>query len=430
MSLLSRAFTGPQEKRTLTDAPWFSTPYGDMTVQGWATMPGEHTREGDSMALGAFYACVTLLADIIASLPLRAYRRRGGVDVLADPQPTLFRNSPYPETTWFSWLWMLMESMAITGNGFGYITGRDDMDNVTGIMPIHPDFVAITIADWQATKWPTPIYTILGEDIPPDRIVHIKRYPLASFAWGMSPVQKARSSIELGLAAEKYGLRYFRDSANPSGILTTDQELTPTQVKQTQKQWIQNHQNRRLPAVMSGGLQWTPITLTPEESQFLSTRQYQVADVARFFRVPLHMIQETTKSTSWGSGLAEQNLGFVKYTLMPWLAAIEQAMTNLLPRGQFAKFDLRELLRADDLTRWETYRLARDTGAVSANEIRAEEDRPPIGPEGDIHLQPANFIPLGQENTAPPPTHDPQPYEPFKPSNKPKPADDEDGDEE
>lgn len=420
MSLLSRAFTGAPEKRTLDSAPWLGSPYDNTMVQGWATMPGEHVREGDSMALGAFYACVTLLADIIASLPLKAYRTRDGVDVLADPQPTLFRGSPYPEVTWFNWLWMFMESLAITGNGLGYIASYDDLGNATSIMPVHPSFVAITIAEWRATHWPKPLYTILGEQIPNDRIVHIKRYPLAGFAWGMSPVQKAAPAIDLGLAAQRYGLRYFQDAANPSSLLTTEQELTPLQAKQNQQRWLQSHQGRRLPAVLSGGLKWTPVTLTPAEGQFLTTREFQVSEIARWFRIPPHMIGETAKSTSWGSGLAEQTEGFEKFTLRPWLEAIQQSISRLLPRGQFAKFDVTELLRLDPVARWETYQLARNTGVYSVNDINAMEDRPKIGPEGDIRLQPSNFIPLG--TTPPTSPQNSQPYETFTPKSNKKPA--------
>ena len=431
MSFLSRAVTGVPEKRILDSAPWIGNPYDSMSVQGWATMPGEHTREGDSMALGAFYACVTLLADIISSLPLKAYRKRDNVDTECSPQPDLFKNGPFPEITWFSWLWMFMESLAVTGNGIGYIPSFDNkMGNATSILPIHPSFVAITESAWEGTKWPKPLYTVLGEEIPNDRIFHIKRYPLAAMPWGMSPVEKAASAIGLGLASQRYGLRYFQDAANPSGILTSDQDLSPQQAAQNQKRWIQSHQGRRLPAILSGGLTWQSVTLTPEESQFLTTREFQVEEVARWFRIPPHMIGATGKSTSWGSGLAEQTLGFVKYTLMPWLVCIEQAITQLLPRGQFAKFDLDELLRADIVSRWEAYRLGRDSGAYSVNDIRAKEDMPKIGKEGDIHLQPANFVPLG---TPPPTAASPanqQPSEPFQPkSNKPAEKKSDDGDD-
>lgn len=397
MSFLSRAFEAPKEERILTSAGWVSSnipsPWVDQEMYGG----GGFVPEGSPMALGAFYACVTLLADIISSLSVSAYRWKNGAEVKVNPQPLLFENSPYPGLTWFGWLWMLLESMAVTGNGFTLVTARGTDDRPIALMPVHPDFMNIDIPAEELTglQWPDPIYHINGVRVKNDNIVHIKRYPIAGAGWGMSPVGKAATSIGLGLAADKYGLRYFRDAANPSGILSTDQDLTPEQVKQTQKNWLKSQQGRRLPAVMSGGLKWTPVTLTPEESQFLGTRSFQVGEIARWFRIPPHMIGDTEKSTSWGTGIEEMTLGFVKYTLTPWLSCIEQALTALLPRGVFAKFNIDDLLRGDIESRWAAYQLGRNTGAYSVNDILAMEHRPKIGSEGDIRLQPVNYVPLG-----------------------------------
>ncbi len=348
---------------------------------------------GGPMSLGAFYACVTLLADTIASLSLKPYRYKGDVQVPVKPVPKLMQSSPYPGLTWFDWLWMLMESLAITGNGFGYITARDDLGRATAIMPIHPDDIQIELP--AGNFWPDPIYRIRGVEVDRADIMHIKRYPIARCAYGMSPIEKAASDVGLGLEAMRYGLRWFRDSATPSGILSTDAELDVTQEKRAMKSWIQSHQGRRLPAVMSGGLKWQSISITPNESQFLETRGFQRSEIAMWFRIPPHMIGDTEKSTSWGTGIEQQSIGFVTYTLKPWLTCIEQAISTFLPGGQFAKFNVDGLLRGDVKTRWEAYRAGRDAGVYSVNDICALEDRPPIGPEGDIRLQPMNYVPLG-----------------------------------
>lgn len=390
MSFLSRAFTGPPaEGRALTQPPG---------IPSWSqeSMMGEGATDGAAMSLSAFYACVTLLADTIASLSVNAYRYKGEVKTPAKPQPKLFQSSPYPGLSWFDWLWMLMESMAVTGNAFGYITERDG-DRPTAIMPIHPDHVQIELPT-DEMEWPDPIYRIRGKLVSRADIVHIKRYPIAGCAYGMSPIQKAASTVGLALAAERYGIRYFKDSANPSGVLSTEQDLTEDQVKREMKRWIQLHNNRRLPAVLGGGLKWQTISITPNEAQFLETRGFQRSEIAMWFRVPPHMIGDTEKSTSWGTGIEQQSIGFVTYTLRPWLTCIEQALTAFLPNGQFAKFNIDGLLRGDVKTRWEAYQLGRDSGVYSVNDIRAMEDLPPIdGPEGDLHLQPMNFAPLGYE---------------------------------
>ncbi|MBF4194659.1 Gp13 [Mycolicibacterium phlei] len=352
--------------------------------------------EGNPMALGAFYACVTLLADIVSTLSVKAYRWKDGAKIAVEPQPRLFADSPYPDVTWFSWLWMMMESLAVTGNAFGYVTDRGEDGRPTAIMPIHPDRVNIKVDE--DGLWPDPVYFFEGKRVPLEDVVHIKRFPIAGCAWGMSPVEKAAAAIGLGLAAERYGLRYFRDSANPSGILSTDSDLSPEQAKRAQMAWLASHRGRRLPAVLSGGLKWQSVTLTPNESQFLETRQFQRSEIAMWFRIPPHMIGDTTRSTSWGTGIEEMTLGFMKFTLQPWLTCIEQALTAFLPRGQFAKFNIDDLLRGDIKTRWEAYWLGRQAGVYSVNDIRDFEDLPPVE-NGDIRLQPANFVPLGTDPT-------------------------------
>lgn len=360
------------------------------------------TPDGNAMGLGAFYACVTLLADTIASLSVRAYRQVGDARIEVSPQPRVFQGSgPYPDTTWFEWLWMLMESLAVTGNGFGYVTARDGDQHPIGIMPVHPDVLQAVVETPSSSRWPEVSYRVNGVRVPSADIVHIKRFPIAGSALGMSPIQKAASAVGLGLAAERYGLNYFRDSANPSSVLESDLPLDEENTRRLQQQWIATHGGRRRPAILSGGVKWRPIAITPNESQFLETRQFQRSEIAMWFRIPPHMIGDTTKSTSWGTGIEQQSIGFVTYTLRPWLTCIEQALSMLLPRGQFAKFNIDGLLRGDVKTRWEAYRLGRDTGVYSVNDIRALEDLAPVA-DGDGRLQPMNFVPLGTEPSEPP----------------------------
>lgn len=256
---------------------------------------------GNAMSLGAFNACVCLIADSIASLPGATYRKSGSTRVLVDPPPRVFLDSPYPGLTWFDWLWMVLESLLVTGNAFCYVTARDKFDRPTALMPLHPDVLKIDMEPSESFKgWLDPIYQVGGKRVPASDIVHIRRYPLSGAVLGMSVVQKAAAAIGLGLAAERFGLRYFKDSASPSSVLETDQTLDPTAAKETLRRWVATHGGRRLPAVLSGGLKWRPISISPNESQFLETRSFQRSDIAMWFRVPPHMIGDTQKSTTWG----------------------------------------------------------------------------------------------------------------------------------
>jgi HK97 family phage portal protein len=160
-------------------------------------------------------------------------------------------------------------------------------------------------------------------------------------------------------------------------------------------------------------LKWRQISISPNESQFLETRQFQRSEIAMLFGIPPHMIGDTEKSTSWGTGIEQQSIGFVTYTLRPWLTCIESVLSNLLPRGQYAQFNVDALLRGDQKGRYEAYLQARNAGWMNVNEIRELEDRAPI-PNGDDYLQPLNYGPLGSDplaaKTPPkPPTSPPNP---------------------
>ena len=380
-----RAQEPAEEHRTLSSSAFIPLPSD--------TYNGDLVGTHKAMSHMAVFACVRLLADTIASLPMYVYRRDAdNMPQRVFPTPTLIRK-PVPEMDLFQWKWMIVSTLALRGNSFHMVTGRDALGYPTALMPLHPDLVHVE-RRVNVLEWYDPIYRVMGERVKSADIIHIRRFTMPGEPLGLTPIQQAARAIGIGLSAEEYGYRYFRDSANPSSVLRTDQSLTPEEVELNQAQWIASNGGRRLPAVLSGGFDWKPITITPEESQFLATRSASTGDIARFFGVPPHMIGDVERSTSWGTGIEQQSLGFVTYTLMGWLTCIESSISNALPRGQFAKFDTTALLRGDQKSRYESYQLARQAGLLSVNEMRAREEMPPV-PDGDGYLQPLNFAPLG-----------------------------------
>lgn len=373
------------EARTVTSSAFIPPP-----ADGYASdVVGTHR----AMSHMAVFACVRLLADTIASLPMAVYRRdANNLPQRVSPTPKVILQ-PTPGFDLFQWKWMVVSALALRGNSFHVVTGRDSLGYPTALMPVHPDLVYIERRT-NILEWYDPIYRVAGERVERADIVHIRRFTMPGEPLGLTPIQQAARAIGIGISAEEYGHRYFRDSANPSSVLRTDQTLTPEEIELNQAQWISSNGGRRLPAVLSGGFDWKPISITPEESQFLQTRSASVADVARFYGIPPHMIGDVERSTSWGSGIEQQAIGFITYTLMGWLTCIESAISNLLPRGQFMKFDTNYLMRGDMKSRFESYQLARQSGLMSVNEMRAREEMPPV-PDGDGYLQPLNFAPLG-----------------------------------
>lgn len=347
-------------------------------------------------------ACVRLLSDTIASLPWKAYRKgKDGIPVEVDPQPAILR-SPFPGFDLFQYKWMMVSSMALRGNFYAYVTSRDAMFRPTAILPLHPDLIFLERRP-DILMWMDPIYRIMGQQVPSQDMVHIRRFTMAGEPWGLSPVKQAAAAIGMSLAAEEYGYRYFRESANPSGMLMTEQNLSDDVVKRQQQQWIASHGGRRLPAVLTGGFSFKTLTIAPNEAQFLETRQFQRSEIAMMYGIPPHMIGDTERSTSWGTGIEQQSIGAVTFTFRSWAAPIESVMTNLLPTGQYVRFDFNELTRGDIKARYDAYDQAIHSGWLNVNEVRRDEQRPPIGPDGEIYLQPVNYAPLGFTPVAAPP---------------------------
>lgn len=343
----------------------------------------------------ALFACVRLLADVIASMPWYVYKRdKDNVPRRIYPSPAVIRR-PCADMDLFEWKWMVVFTLALRGNSYHMITGRDNAGNPTGLMPIHPDMIFLE-RRINVLEWYDPIYRVLGERVPREDIIHIRRFTVPGEPYGMSPIRQAARAIGISLAAEEYGYRYFQDSANPSSILRTDQHLEPEEVERNQKEWIASNGGRRLPAVLSGGFDWKPISISPQESQFLATREYQIADIARLYGIPPHLIGDQTKATSWGSGIESLNLGFAAYTLAGWTTCIESAISSSLPGGKVIRFDPSVLLRGDVKTRYEAYQLARNTGFMNVDEIRGAEEKGPL-PDGlgQGYIQPVNYAPIG-----------------------------------
>jgi HK97 family phage portal protein len=371
----------------------------------YSNLSGVAVTEDTALRLSTVWACVRLLADSIASLPWAAFMPDGDDRARLDPQPSLLR-APFDDLTRFDWVHMLVVSLVLRGNFFGLITARDYREFPTEIMPLHPDHVRVERDAQGRKRYRLPT----GDPIARADILHIRLFPQAGADVSPSPVQVARESIGLGLAAQSFGARWFGEGAAPSSTLTTEQQMSPADAKRLQQEWIASHGGRRYPAVLTGGIKWEPITITPEESQFLETRSFQRSEIASWFRVPPHMIGDVERSTSWGTGIEQQGIGFVVYTLRPYLERIEGSLSRLLPGKQFMKFNVDALLRGDIESRYRAHQISLDSGWQNPDGVRALEDLPPIpGGAGQMYRQPMNYAPLGYDPTAKPPAPDPVP---------------------
>jgi HK97 family phage portal protein len=358
--------------------------------------------EKSSLGMAAVWRAVNLIAGTCASLPLHAYTQtddgvrtsvpsgQAGPRLLAKPHPDL---TPYE-------LWEVEFVHALLWGNAYLQTLRNEAGQIAELWPVHPSRVKAGRA-----RDTTKMYVVDGNEENPftDReILHIPGLGYDGIR-GLSPIQCARQGIGLSMAAERYGAKLFGSGSLASGLLTTDASLTEPQATALKERWAQKTsglQNAHEVAVLDNGAKFQQLTIPPEDAQFIESRRFQISEVARIFGVPPHMLMETDKSTSWGTGIEQQGIGFVVYTLRPWLTRFEQRISRILtPTATFASFTVEGLLRGDSTQRAAFYTSMWNIGAYSTNDIRRLENQPPVD-GGDIRYRPLNMGELGQPDPA------------------------------
>ena len=260
------------------------------------------------------------------------------------------------------------------------------------------------------------LYEVTAEDgtrrtLGPMEMFHVQAFSLPGQLKGVPPLEMARNMIGAGLAGQEYGERFFAQGLGAAGVIEVPGDLTIEQARELKSDFAKANTGLRkqhLPPVLTAGAKWAQLSISPEQAQFLESRQFSVAEVARFYGVPPHMIGDVERSTSWGTGIEQQGIGFVTYTLMPWLERLEQAYTRhlLFRPGGFVKFNVSGLLRADLKTRMEAHAIGRQWGWRSADEVRAFEDERPL-PDGlgQSYMVPLNMAVMGGPTPAEPPAN-------------------------
>lgn len=389
-----RRLLGPQAK--LPDA-WDDYWYMPVTSE---TQAGVKVDASTAMKISTVYACVKVLAETLASLPLIVYERLpdgGKKRAMNHPLYDPLHNQPNRWQTSFEWREMKMGHVLLRGNCYSQIIPgpRGFADQLA---PLHPAYME------KVERLPTgELRYTYQEPNGPSRIFNggeIFHVPGLSDngLGGLSVIALARESMGAAIAAEGYGARFFSQDARPGGVLQHPGKLTKEAHDRISESWKKAHSG--LPgahqaALLEEGMQWKQVGMTSEDAQFLETREFQVEDIARWFRVPLHMIGSTSKVTSWGTGIEQLSLGFVIYSLLPWLRRWEQRISSsliLAPRRYFVEFLVDGLLRGDLKTRYEAYGTAINWGWLSPNDVRRLENMNPRE-GGEEYLRPTNMMP-------------------------------------
>lgn len=395
---------------------------GQPDTWGRLARSGVNITEASMLKSVAVWACVRLISETVASLPLFLYHRmepRGKEKVVEHSLYPILHTTPNPEMTAFQMRETQMSHLLTWGNS--YALKEYDIDRLTikAVWPLRPDRITVT-RDPQ-TREIIYRYSPVHADplgvrlegglipIPAWRIWHIPGLSFDGLV-GYAPLTLAREAIGLALATEEFGARFFGQGTNVGAVAQHPGKLTSQGHENLRKDLQEKYEGlgkSHTLLLLEEGMTFQKTTIPPNDAQFLETRKFQRSEIASFFHVPPHMIGDLDRATF--SNIEEQSLEFVIYTLRPWLVRIEQSIIRSLlnpweRQDYFAEHQLSGLLRGDIESRYRAYSIGRNWGWMSPNDVRELENMNPLSGDdgGDTYLAPANMMPADKFNAAMP----------------------------
>jgi HK97 family phage portal protein len=357
--------------------------------------------EATAMRFAAFWAAHNLICDQVAALPLNEFR--GTADGPVEVVPSSLLQRPSALIPREEWLWGLVSALLLHGNAWGWVTALTPdgwpqtielLDPTRVTAQVTPDGgVVFRVAGVEEQRWPAGRLWHLPARVPPGSVV------------GQGVLARARASLKVGLMATSWAGAFFEDGAHPTLVVSTTDPINQEQAEVVKDRVRRVMAGRRDPLVLGGGWRADTVQLTPEDAQFLGSVNASAMDVARWFGVPPEFVGVGVD----GASLTYQNvesrlLLFRQITLTPWLVRIERALSDLLPRGRYVRFNRDAVVAVDLATRVEAHDKALRAGWRTVNEVRRLEDLPPV-PDGDRLLWPpyAQTAQTVEPAPAPPP---------------------------
>lgn len=416
MSYLQRILSASSSLSADEERFWTNV-YAPVTAAGIPVSPD------GALKISTAWACGRLIAETVAMLPRIVYRRLGDdakERATGHPLYTLLHDQANRRQTSFEFVDMLQMHAIFRGNGYAKIV-EGPRGPVDKLIPVHPDRVEVEEVDEDVLRYVITEKNGQKKTYNDDQIFHLRGLSLDG-ATGVSVVTYARESFGLTLAAERFGAKLFANYSRPGGFLKHPGSLSEDAQARLRNQMesMTSGENVHRLGILEEGMEFQPVTFTPEDSQMLQTRMFQAEDICRWFKVPPVLVGLTSKSTSWGSGIEELIRGFVTFTLMPWLIRWQQLISkDLIVASQtyFVEFLTEALLRGDLEKRYNAYSIGRQGGWLSTNEIRRWENLNPVDGGDDDLLTPMNM----RQNNDPA-----EPQNEAQPDPEPDPEDDTD----
>lgn len=375
------------------------------STKGWffsgGTAAGKTVNERTAMQTSAVYACVRILAETIASLPLHVYKYTDGGKEKAVEHPLYFllHSAPNDEITSFIFRETMMTHLLLWGNSYSQII-RSGAGRVIGLYPLMPDKMAADRTDGGELRY---IYKSGGSNIilSKDDVLHVPGLGFDGLA-GYSPIAMAKNAIGMAIATEEYGAKFFANGASPGGVLEHPGVVKdPAKLRESWTEAYGGSGNSHKVAVLEEGLKFSQISIPPNEAQFLESRKFQVEEICRIFRIPPHLVASLDRATF--SNIESQSISFIDNTILPWVTRLENSMQiKLFSESDKAKyiikFNLNGRLRGDAASRASYYQIMRQNGIMSANDIRELEEMNLIsdGDGGNKYLVNGNFVDMSK----------------------------------
>lgn len=417
MTLLSALLRDrdPVDSRTITNASyWGAWAAGNEDSPGGVDgATGVRVDRTAALGVSAVWACISLIADSIATLPVDVFTADlDGVRKSYRPRP-VWLDTPNPEQTKVDFIFNQVASLLGDGNTFVYNVLNRKAD-VVEAWALNPGTVQVYRERQPDGSLKLVYYITVSEGmespVGPFRVVagpemfHIMAFqPSSNWPRGLAPLEVARRMFGSSIAGQEMGARFFGNGINAPGVIEAPDDMTVEQARELKGDFSKANSGvgkMHVPPVLTGGAKFNPIQISAEQSQFIEQRRFSVEEIARFYRVPPYMIGDLAKTTSWGTGVEQQGIGFVTYTLRPWIERLEEAWSRrmlFMHPGVRVGFNVEGLLRGDQAARADYYTKMFNTASMSANDILKSEGKPPIGPDGDTYYYPVASAPVGTE---------------------------------
>jgi HK97 family phage portal protein len=363
------------EQRTIGGVPWQPfVPFG----QGGPVHPSRyHIGQDHALRLSPLYGAVKLLADGVASLPLKIYRNVDGKTV-PWTGPSLF-DKPAPQGTYYDWVHQCMQALLLHGNALGYVTSRDGFgfpQQIVWLPPEHCDIIDDETQDFANPVRPRFYY--FGRQLDPADLLHVRAFTMAGHTAALSPLGAFKALIEGGLDQQSYSKMWFANGGFPPGTFkNAELEVDADQSRAIRAQLTETMRLRQ-PLVYGRDWDYSPISVKPEEAQFVETVRLTATEFASIYQVPPEMIGGSRGDSMTYANQEQAVNSLITFSLRPWLVRLETAFFDILPAGRYARFNCDAMIRTDTMTRYQTHQIARAAGWLTDNEIRDIEDRPPL----------------------------------------------------